>query len=299
MTAAFIETTVLVDYLLKKDGSQNRAAAAFANHDGQIIPQFAWKELKRSPLKNFVWAHNKLASTKSFLESMSALQRMSRSPQRYLTATAMQALHTAFANLFNNLEALKKVHQEKANPDRLYADALRLELKLVINRAWKVRGQLFGGPFHKLSCYPDAPVREHAGLLDLKPRDCSAGQECCLKPALVSRPRDLSTIRNALKSITDRKEVALRGKVLRQLEKHSSSLMGKECRAFGDGYFVLFCPNNGVVITTNRRDIEPMANALVWLSKFLGSLEYIKLHTGDNSSKFPISSMGRTKTLEF
>jgi hypothetical protein len=36
----------------------------------------------------------------------------------------------------------------------------------------------------------------------------------------------------------------------------------KECRVFGDAYFVLFCPSNAVILTTNLRDIDPMAIAL-------------------------------------
>ena len=91
MTDAFIETTVLTDYLLKRDGSEQAAAAAFARHAAKIIPQFAWKEFKRGPLKNFVWTYNKLAESNSFTHTLAALQRMSRSPHRYITATAIQA----------------------------------------------------------------------------------------------------------------------------------------------------------------------------------------------------------------
>lgn len=263
MTTAFIETTVLVDYLLKKDGSQNEAAAAFAKHAKQAVPQFSWKELKRGPLKNFVWAHNKLADTKSFLASMAALQRLSRSPHRYLTSTAIQAIHTAFADLFSDLPALQRIHNEKAELNRLLADALRLELRHVITRAWKARNTLFGGPQQKLSCYPDAPIQEKQGLLIVEPRDCPRGLECCLKAALLARRDDLNAARAALKAHTDRKEVAVRGRILRQLEKHPASLMTRdECRGFGDAYFVFFCPDDGVVITTNVRDIEPMAKAL-------------------------------------
>jgi hypothetical protein len=36
----------------------------------------------------------------------------------------------------------------------------------------------------------------------------------------------------------------------------------KDCRRFGDAYFVLFCPDDAVVLTTNVRDIKPMADAL-------------------------------------
>ncbi len=213
--------------------------------------------------EEFCWAHNKLADTKSYLTSMAALQRMSRSPHRYLTSTAIQALHTAFTNLFSNLPALQSIHKANADPDRLFADALRLELRHVITRAWKARGLLFGGPLHKLSCYPDAPIRENGNFLEVEPRDCPRGRECCLKPALIARKADLNAARNAIKIDADRKEVAVRGKILRHLEKHATSLMTRDdCRGFGDAYFIFFCPKDGVVITTNVRDVEPMAKAL-------------------------------------
>jgi hypothetical protein len=36
----------------------------------------------------------------------------------------------------------------------------------------------------------------------------------------------------------------------------------EDCQRFGDAYFVLFCPEDAELLTTNVRDIEPMANAL-------------------------------------
>lgn len=263
MTTAFVETTVLTDFLLKRDGSERRAAATFAEFESHAVPQFAWKEFKRGPLKNFVWAHNKLADTRSFLETIAALQRVSRSLQRYLTSTAIQAFHTAFAALFTNLPALQKVYGRTADPDRLHADALRLELRRKINSSWRARKTLFGGPYHILTCYPDAELKEDGRRINLNPRDCPKGLECCLKASLEGRGKDLAAVRSALKAISDRQEVVKRAKVIRQIEKHFTSIMSNDdCRSFGDAYFVLFCPEDAVVISTNLRDIEPMAAAL-------------------------------------
>jgi hypothetical protein len=140
---------------------------------------------------------------------------------------------------------------------------VRLELKRAILRSWNRRGSLFGGPYHILSCYPDAAILEAKGRLEVQPCDCASQGECALKPVIGRRRRDLASIRNAIKKEASRPEVAKRIKVPRQLEKHFSSLMGsKECRVFGDAYFVLFCPSNAVILTTNLRDIDPMAIAL-------------------------------------
>jgi hypothetical protein len=265
MTKAFIETTVLTDYLLKRDDSEKAAAAAIADFDRPVVPQFAWKEFKRGPLKNFAWAHNKLGDTRSFLATLAALQRMSRTPRRYITSTAIQALHTAFTRLFDSstLDDLRRTYTAKADTDAIHADALRYELKRVIIRSWNKRTKLFGGPYHILSCYPDAPITADVNRLEVEPVDCPRTDECCIKPALRKRGNDLSALRSAISGEKSRKEVRDRMAVLRQLEKHFTSLMGrKECRAFGDAYFVMFCPAGAVVLTTNERDIMPMASAL-------------------------------------
>jgi hypothetical protein len=264
MTDAFVETTILTDYLLKRDGSEKRVATAIRQYERGIIPQFAWKEFKRGPLNNFVWAHNKLTETKSLLDMLAALQRMSRSPHRYLTSTAMQSVHSAFAALFSeNRKQLQQAYGDKANPDAVHADLMRLELKRVIYSSWNSRVNLFGGPYNVLSCYPDRALSEARGRISTEPRDCPKAGECCLKGSLVSRTKDLSTVRAALKTDAARQEVARRVKVIRQLEKHPTSLMGTaDCRSFGDAYFVMACPGNAVIVTTNLRDIEPMASAL-------------------------------------
>lgn len=98
--AGFVETTVLTNYLLKRDGSEEAAKVVLDRYPVVSVPLFAWKEFKRGPLNNFVWAHNKLADTKSYEQTVAALQRLSRTPQRYLTATAIQAIHTGFINAF-------------------------------------------------------------------------------------------------------------------------------------------------------------------------------------------------------
>jgi hypothetical protein len=264
MTDVFVETTVLTNLLLKKDGSEKAAEAAIAKYASAIVHQFAWKEFKRGPLKNFVWAFNKLVDTHSFLETLAALQRMSLSPQKYLTATAIQAFHTAFTGMFSNptIATLKLQHGNKAEADQLHADALRLELKRTILGSWARRHSLFGGQQEILSCYPDADLTENGSRLEIKPRDCPKGADCCLRAVLSSRRKDIRIAKDALPN-DDRKETRERYRVLRQIEKHPNSIMSPaDCQRFGDAYFVLFCPEDAVILTTNIRDIQPIADAL-------------------------------------
>lgn len=264
MTDAFVETTVLTDLLLKKDGSEKAAETAIAKYAGAIVHQFAWKEFKRGPLKNFVWALNKLADTGSFVETLAALQRMSMSPRKYLTATAIQALHTGFKAMFASptLGALQNQYGAKADPDRLHADALRLELKRTVLNSWSKRHSLYGGQQELLDCYPDADLVERGARLEIDPRDCPRGTDCCLRARLSNKRKEVGKAKDALPD-DGRKETRERYKVLRQLEKHHSSPMNPaDCQRFGDAYFVLFCPGDAELLTTNVRDIQPMADAL-------------------------------------
>ncbi len=265
MTTAFLETTVLTDLLLKKDGSEKNASALLGSFSVVVVPQFAWKEFKRGPLANFRWAHNKLADTMSYAESMAALQRMSRSPRRYLTSTAIQALHTAFVTTFRGVpwSELGRTYGKDVDADLLIADALRLKLKQLIFHSWSQRKSLFGGQTYILTCYPDREIKESKPLLNIVPVDCPNGEECCLKAPLVARANDIAIVRTALASDDGRQETVRRRQFLRQMERRPDLRMGnRQCQQFGDAYFVLFCPQGAVIITTNERDIKPMADAL-------------------------------------
>lgn len=264
MTTAILETTVLTDYLLKKDGSEKVARSATKRFSEVLVPQFAWKEFKRGPLSTFIWMHNKLQDTASFAVSLAALQKMSRTPRRYFTSTAIQALHTAFVKGFDGttLKDLQTKYGAKANPDAVHADVLRLELKRTIYSSWPKRERLLNGVHHRLSCYPDAQFVDQDGRIEAKPDECPKSTDCCLKSQLATRRKDVALARAHLPK-DGRQETSKRFRVLRQIEKHQGRIMTpKDCRDFGDAYFVLFCPEGATVLTNNEKDIQPMAKGL-------------------------------------
>src|ERR1700729_967557 len=94
MAKAFVETTVLADALLKPEAGKT-AREALRKYEVTELPEYALKEFKAGPLKNVVWFHNKLVTTSSFVKAIDALQKMSLSPKRYTTATALEALREA------------------------------------------------------------------------------------------------------------------------------------------------------------------------------------------------------------
>jgi hypothetical protein len=116
--------------------------------------------------------------------------------------------------------------------------------------------------YHPLSCYTDAELLDREGRIETKPDDCAKGSNCCLKSQLASRAKDVALVRSSLPK-DGRQETSRRFRVMKQIEKHRSSIMTPDdCRAFGDAYFVLFCPKGATILTTNTRDIKPMAVAL-------------------------------------
>jgi hypothetical protein len=267
MTDAYVETTVLTDLLLKKDGSEKAADAAIRRFGRTIFPQFAWKEFKRGPLGNFIWFHNKLSVLKDYGQALAALQRLSRSPKRYLISTAIQAVHTGFTARFSSLElgTLQKTYGKNATIGSVVTDAMQLELKRVILQAWKKRNTLGGGYAQRLDCYTDAALAEKAGAIDPAPRDCPRAADCCLRNRMVSQKAKLTAVWRALGSSASitKSEWARRKKILRDIEKRPHTVIGPdECRQIGDAYFVLFCPENATIITTNIEDIKPMADAV-------------------------------------
>jgi hypothetical protein len=125
-----------------------------------------------------------------------------------------------------------------------------------------MRKTLHGGWQQLLSCYPDGDLADNNFRISAVPLDCPKDQDCCLNEALSKSVEKLASARSGLESEGDRKEVIERRRVLRQLEKHSAVMQRDDCRKFGDAYFVLFCPHGHAVLTTNVRDIKPMADAL-------------------------------------
>src|SRR6266487_2924047 len=95
MAKAFVETTILADFLLKKGEQGTKAREALGRYELTELPAYAIKELKAGIMRNMAWFHNKLISTRSFSKAIGALQRMSLTPRRYTTASALEALRDA------------------------------------------------------------------------------------------------------------------------------------------------------------------------------------------------------------
>ena len=143
-------------------------------------------------------------------------------------------------------------------------DEYRLAIRYTITKAWKNRRKIGTKVVNELPCYVEAAPYEKRGLLVLDPRRCEGlDPECCLADSLRQRKDDLSELISVLKTEPVKPENQRRRKTLRQIARTPKKLVTDEnCRHLGDAYFALFSPEDAEILTTNKRDLEPLARAL-------------------------------------
>lgn len=140
MSKAYVDTTILSDVLLKPGALGAAARKCVSRYEITELPEYAIKEFKAGPIKNFVWMHNKLASTGSFQLALHALQNISKTPKRYTTATAIQALTNAADSISKyTLSKWVEKYGDSARTDSIQADEYRLAIKTAVYKAWKRR----------------------------------------------------------------------------------------------------------------------------------------------------------------
>ncbi|MCI0491278.1 MAG: hypothetical protein L0229_32205 [Blastocatellia bacterium] len=269
MSKAYVDTTVLTDALLKP-GSQGQAARdALRRYETTELPVYAIKEFKAGPLRTFGWMHDKLALLKSFTKALEALQRMSLTPRRYTTATAIEALTTAASSIGRTTnEELSRKYPRTANVDSILADEFRLAIKTAVFKAWKKRRQVTTDVVNPLTCYKEVAPFEKRGLICLDPIKCDVVVECCMAQELRSRRKDLEKLKKILSGKDEdqpsgNRERQRRYQVIRSLLRKGGEPMTDEmCRNMGDAIFALFAPSDAIILTTNLKDHAPLAKAL-------------------------------------
>lgn len=260
MTNVFVDTTILTDALLKtgQDGRLARAALSRCNYSQ--MPQYAIKEFKAGPLSYYVWMANKLTTTKSFVESLRAVQRLSRGLQRNRTSTAIQALVEADTILLQQPAPLEAAYGPIANRDRVKADQVRLAIKKIIFDAWKNRRGAVNKVVNEYSCYTEVEIEENRGLIEIKGAACLCAPNCLMETDLRVKRNSLLALKRLLKS---QDTTPARSKALKSIKKllgsQANHLNDVDCRALGDMVFSLLCPEDSVILTTNLRDHETIA----------------------------------------
>jgi len=263
MDKAILDTTVLTDILLNFGEAKAIAQKAISCYCQTYLPVYAIKEFKAGPLKNFVWFHNKFVITESYEKTIDALQRMSRTPKRYTTSTALQALREATGSISKQTPAkLSKKYGESASMDKILCDETRLALKFKILTAWKKRRKISTDIITPLPCYREVAPYEKRGMLELDPKGCDSSNECSMSSVLKGKPEELRKMREVIKE-SEKPENVRRSKVLRQLyRKPNTLLQDQECRNLGDAIFAFLASSETEILSTNIRDHGPLAESL-------------------------------------
>ncbi len=265
MTKAFVDTTIITNILLKAGDIKNKSLAALAKYNHTELPVYAIKEFKDGPLSYYAYIHNKLAVHKSFSQALSALQKLSATPQRYRLSTSLEALKTA-ADSISNLTTgeLVKKYGNKAVLDIMLADEYRILISTMIIKAWKKRRSCTTEVVNPLSCYKETAPYFKKGLMTLDDRKCPRDIDCCMNSFMKANIPDIKLLFSAINQIQNqRSEDKRRRKVLKNIIRKPKQNFGeKECRDLGDAVFSLYAPSSSAILTTNKRDHEPLAKSL-------------------------------------
>jgi len=261
---ALIDTTVLVDLLLKPNtAEQTQARQAVAKFKTTQLPAYAIKEFKAGALANYIYCHNKLAVTRSLSRTLKALQRLSLTPQRYKTATALEALSAVTSgDVQVSLRILSDEYGAQADVDYVNADRMRFALQMLILRAWKKRRHVTTEVILPLACYEETSPYEHRGLLERGPVECER-KPCAMAAKMSATVEKLQLLRQVIAQLPAKTENQRRSQALRKLVRFSGKgFSSGDCRRLGDAVFAYVCPDDSVILTTNTRDMQPLASAL-------------------------------------
>jgi hypothetical protein len=115
----------------------------------------------------------------------------------------------------------------------------------------------------ELSCYAEENLSEERDLIELGETKCRPAAECSLAAALKSNPEVLKALKDAVEAQPSKPENTKRAKALKELIRlPKQKLTDQQCRHLGDAIFAFFCPSDAVILTTNLKDIQPLAKAV-------------------------------------
>jgi hypothetical protein len=262
---AYVETTVLADALLKPGPCANSAKSAIRRYQESLLPVYAIKEFKAGPLHHYVWLHGKLVTTKSWSQTLAQLRKTAMSPfhTRWIS-TAIEALAAAaYKNRTQTQGQLASKYGPLATDDVVLCDRYRVSLRSIIMRAWRKRRTITSAVVDELACYPESDIFEERGLIDLGEVECCPKVECSLASELRRHPAILNTMKKTIDAQPSKEENVKRSQVLRDLVRlPNQKLSAKQCRYLGDAIFAYFCPHDATILTTNMKDLGPLAQAL-------------------------------------
>ena len=155
MEKAFVDTTILVDILLKSVPRQRSAKEALKQFEYSELPVYAIRELWCGALHYYAWFHNVVVTSESVSHAVRRLQCLAMTPQRHRTGTGLEAFAEGMSRSPFRQMALAELvgkYGPTARLDELEKDFLRLDLKARIFQAWRKRREVTDAVVEELSC---------------------------------------------------------------------------------------------------------------------------------------------------
>ncbi|MCA3559780.1 MAG: hypothetical protein IOC82_01960 [Aestuariivirga sp.] len=257
---AFIETTILVDLLLKRKSRRSAVKVALSKFSETLLPQYAIKEMKAGALFACVWLHNKLVTTDSIPDAIQAVHAMSRTPRRYLVSTALEAWAVAEESIASKSYLPNQVVTPAAREKLRRQEMINL-IRSQIMLGWRRRRKSFTKVVSPLTCYVEDELILVGERIETGKIKC-AHEPCCLKEQFFDKIEDTKTLM-AECAKGDRAEDKKRYSALRHIARTPKREIDSDmCRSLGDAVFALQSPADATIVTTNMKDIAPLAGAL-------------------------------------
>lgn len=261
MSRAFLDTTIIVNILLKRDSAHNRCAAALRKFDTVSYPEYALKEMKAGALRAWMWLHNRCVSEGSYERVIRAVQAISR--QRNMLHSALEAIAETGSSKRMSMGSLAEKYGAAANEDAVHCDRMRLALRKRITVAWTGRYSFGGEISNRLSCFDDEELTMRGGLIKFERFSCQWKRGCAMARQMSQDPETVAALRQVALSDRSGRENVKRAQVLRHIVRTPKRLIDDgQCRSIGDAAFAFLAPSDSVILTTNLRDHGPLAAAL-------------------------------------
>ena len=261
MTKAFLDTTILVNRLLKTGELKKQAQRALVRYDVTELPVYAIKEFRAGVFYNLAWAHNKLLETKSVSKMIEIAARWRKKPNLVSTVFEFYASHQRLIET-EKLSSLNAKYNGNTTRGEFECYELRINLKSALKRAWARRRRVTSAVIQDLGCFDEEKPIMKSGYFEQQRMGCSPSYECVLASDFRRDIARCDLLRDASKN-QGHHEGQRRAKALRKVAHTQNAIfLNKDCRNLGDAYFAFFCPNDSVILTTNERDHRVLAAAL-------------------------------------
>jgi len=263
MTKAFLDTTIIVNILLKRNELHDRCRAALQRFDSASFPAYALKEMKAGPLHAWIWLHNRCVTDRSYERVVRAIHAMARTRQKNLADSALEAVAETGASKRMKMGSLVEKYGASATEDVVHCDRMRLGLQRRITQAWRQPFALEADISNPLPCFEIGEFTIKRGLIEFARLSCDWKRGCEIAAQMSREPEKVVALRKVTESDPSRRESNKRSQSLRHIVRTPNRPMNdNQCRAIGDAVFAFFTPADSVILTTNIKDHRPLAAAL-------------------------------------